>query len=60
MKKQESRKNGLYIPSQKVKIDPLFNKTKKYYTAWFYQLKIGYKAISMFLKKIEVIESAKY
>ncbi len=58
VKERESRQSGLYIPSQKAEIDPLLSKTKKYYAARFYQLKIGHGAIGTFLKRIGATESA--
>lgn len=60
MKKQESKHNRLYISLQKVEIDPLLGKIKKYYASWFYQLTIGYKAIGIFFKKIRRKKSTKY
>lgn len=55
---QERWKSGLYVPSPKTQIDPLLGKTKKFYAAQFYQLKIGHGAIATFLKRIGAIETS--
>lgn len=43
-----------------MQIDPLLGKTKKFYAARFYQLKIGHGAIGTFLKRIGATETAEY
>lgn len=57
---QESCRSKFYIFSLKAKIDPLLAKTKKLYVAQFYQLKIRYGAIGIFLTKIKIVETNKY
>ena len=57
---EKDGKAGLYFPSPNMQIDPLLGKTKKFYAAGFYQLKIGHGAIGTFLKRIGATETAEY
>ncbi len=55
---RERRKSGFYVSSPKTQIDPLLGKTKKFYAARFYQLKVGHGPIGTFLRRIGATETA--
>lgn len=55
---EKDGKGGFYLPSLKTQIDPLLDKTKKFYASRFNQLRIGHGAIGTFLNRIGAAEAA--
>ena len=54
---REDSRRGFYISRAKFGIGPTLEKVPKKYAALYYQLKIGYGAVGMFLAKIRAIEN---
>lgn len=58
-KKCKAWRSGFYFFSFKTQIDPLLDKTKKFYALRSYQLKTRHSVIGTFFKRIRIAENAK-